>query len=855
MSTGLDRLSPEHLLMLRQGSGLTDEVIIERGYYTATTFKELRDLGFTEKQSRAPALVIPLYNVDGRRVSYQIRPDAPRASDEGKTIKYETPRGAKAMLDVPPRCQPQLADPSIPLYVTEGSKKADALAARGACAVSVSGVWNFRGTNAYGGKMTLPDWDGIALNERLVRVVYDSDAMTKRPVALAMSRLKAMLERKEAFVEVVNLPPGDAGKVGVDDFLAQAGSIEDLGDFVRTKVEIPPHGDALPEVVVSNRAIREVAEECWKLLLEANNPHPVIFVRAGALVRIDSASDSPVIRGMAEDDVISYLDRKADFVRLVKVGDEVVAKPVPLRRDVARDIVIAWSKPLPPLKAVVSTPIVEPDGTVQVRPGYQPTSEIYYAPQGPPVPAVPEVPSEEDLSRALALLNDWLCDFPFAEVASRTNAIAMVLTYLCREMFGGPTPLFGIDAPTQGTGKGLLAATAGIVMEGRVPPVTTEPRDGDEWRKRITARLIEGAGIMLIDNVKRRLDSAELAAAVTSEWWNDRLLGKSESISVPNRAVWIATGNNLKVDGEVGRRTVSIRLDARRDRPWEGRVFRHADLPEWARETRHELVWALLVLVRRWVAVGMPPWTGSAMGSYEPWCRVIGGILDSAGIGAFLGNRERLYERADAETQEWRELTRAWWDRHEDRPVKVHDIALLVQEQELLVEFLGVRGEFTVQGIKIKLGKALSSRIDRRFGELILRDRGIDRHQKGRVYGLELAEDASGPNGPSADSPRENDLFSDSQAEDAESAEGDSEPRARDTSPNEHAKSQAPPGMADCPPHSPHPPQSNSERGRLGAEDRAENSAEDRCVDCGLGLSVLNKTGRCGPCNGMRVRG
>src|SRR6185437_8864717 len=119
------------------------------------------------------------------------------------------------------RCQPNLRDPSVGLWLTEGSKKADALAAAGLCAVSLSGVWNWRGANDVGGKLALPDWDSIALNERLVRIVFDSDVARKRSVALALQRLAAFLERRQAVVEVVYLPDTPSGgKQGVDDFLA-----------------------------------------------------------------------------------------------------------------------------------------------------------------------------------------------------------------------------------------------------------------------------------------------------------------------------------------------------------------------------------------------------------------------------------------------------------------------------------------------------------------------------------------------------------------------------------------------------------------------------------------------------------
>src|SRR5437870_3838363 len=108
--------------MLREGSAISEEVIAERGYYTATSAIELRRLGFSEAQSRTPALVIPVYNVHGEPDGYQIRPDQPREAN-GHVVKYEVPKGSALHLDVPRRFRASLADPSVDLYVTEGIKK------------------------------------------------------------------------------------------------------------------------------------------------------------------------------------------------------------------------------------------------------------------------------------------------------------------------------------------------------------------------------------------------------------------------------------------------------------------------------------------------------------------------------------------------------------------------------------------------------------------------------------------------------------------------------------------------------------------------------------------------------------
>ena len=100
---------------------------------------------------------------------YQIRPDSPRIR-EGKVIKYEMPAGSRMALDVHPFGLPKLADPTVPLWVTEGIKKGDCLVSRGCCAIALLGVWNWRGTNDYGGKTALADWEFIALHGRQVYI-------------------------------------------------------------------------------------------------------------------------------------------------------------------------------------------------------------------------------------------------------------------------------------------------------------------------------------------------------------------------------------------------------------------------------------------------------------------------------------------------------------------------------------------------------------------------------------------------------------------------------------------------------------------------------------------------------------
>lgn len=232
--------------MLVEESGIRPEVIAVRGYRTVTQKRQLEELGFAPAQRRVPTLILPIHGVGGQVVNHQSRPDAPRRGRDGQVIKYETPRGSHMMLDVPPVVHHLLPNPKVPLFVTEGIKKGDALAGHSTPetpfgVVTLLGVWNWRGTNEDGGKAPVPCWYSVALNDRLVYVVFDGDVMVKRTVWYALAALKPFLESRGATVRLVYLPQTlDGHKCGVDDYLAAGHAMQALRELSTSRLSPPP---------------------------------------------------------------------------------------------------------------------------------------------------------------------------------------------------------------------------------------------------------------------------------------------------------------------------------------------------------------------------------------------------------------------------------------------------------------------------------------------------------------------------------------------------------------------------------------------------------------------------------------
>ncbi|MBC8236154.1 hypothetical protein H8E77_41940, partial [bacterium] len=423
--------------------------------------------------------------------------------------------------------------------------------------------------------------------------------------------------------------------------------------------------DEKPTIVITDRFMREVTDDIISAINRINSQKPFLFVRSGMPTRVElDENDNAIAKPLTVSAARGIMERAANFVSETDIEGEILQSPVNPPLDNVNDFLSLGSFPnLPPLVGISTAPIVAPSGKICIDEGYHPEIRyFYYAKQKLEIGDITPTPENVEKSKQL-ILDELLCDFPFANQASRANTIALMLSPFVRPLIQGATPLYAIDASTPGTGKTLLADVASMPFIPSGPPITTAGRDDDEWRKRITAKLMNAPSHILIDNVKLKLTSGDLSAALTAYEWEDRILGQSATIRLPVKCTWIATGNNLELSDEIARRSVWIRLDPKVERPWERTGFKHKDLRGWVRSHRGEIVTALLTLIRKWLADGRPE-SDVTLGSYEEWVKVVGGILKVVGIDGFLENANELYEQLDADRRAWVEFFDVWAEKY-----------------------------------------------------------------------------------------------------------------------------------------------------------------------------------------------
>lgn len=602
------------------------------------------------------------------------------------------------------------------IVLVEGEKDADKLVALGLPATTTP-----QGANAWRDEYA-EDFRTAGAEE--IVIIPDNDDPGRRYAFQAGTALTA----RGIAVRVVTLP-GVAEKGDVSDWLEAGGSIDELKalmDEAPTFEEWRASDDVRPVVDMRDGNWRRIVEDSYIAIVDTNTrgggPH--IYVGPDNLVRVvRRMTDRPSVMQVETDDTLrGYLMRNVTFLAEGRNGAKSVVPPPTVVRDILTRP--TWTG-LPELRGIIETPVLSTDGRVVTTSGYQPENRLWYAPaSGFEVPAIPESPSDDDVARAMALLIEVIADFPFDSTASRANALALMLLPFVREFIAGPTPLHLIDAPTPGSGKGLLADCCSILATGREAAKGPAPRDAEETRKHITARLVAGASMVVLDNVINHLDSAPLASVLTTEVWEDRLLGVSRQVRPLNRAVWIVTGNNVSLSRELARRTVWIRLEPDQERPELRRGFRHPQLIRWVREQRGVLVAACLTLARAWVVKGQP--AGAAVleltfGSFESWLDVIGGVLSVAGVKGLLDNRDTLNGQGDDELYPLTLFMMLWRDAAQATPrlqeANAQELLPIARNANLDV---GDGGEMSQLQ---KLGRVLSHMEGRVIGSMRLRSR------------------------------------------------------------------------------------------------------------------------------------
>jgi RepB DNA-primase from phage plasmid len=319
------------------------------------------------------------------------------------------------------------------------------------------------------------------------------------------------------------------------------------------------------------------------------------------------------------NELIERMTKAADFQRFDKRSEEFVSIDCP-KPVAATYLERIGERRLRKLTAITTGPVLRPDGTVLDNSGFDQETGILFDPRGAAFPAIPVEPAKAQASAALVELKLLIREFPFVDGPSRSVALSGMLTAVSR-LAVSFAPMHAFDAPSAGTGKSKLVDCCSLIATGHEAPVIAQGKTEEETEKRLGAALIAGDRIISIDNCERPLGGELLCQALTQRLLKPRVLGQSRNVTVPNAALYFATGNNLRLTGDMPRRVIVGRLDAGVERP-EDREFSTEDPVNTLKRERGRYVAACLTVLRAFIVAGAPE-QSRPLGGFEEWSRLV----------------------------------------------------------------------------------------------------------------------------------------------------------------------------------------------------------------------------------------
>lgn len=554
------------------------------------------------------------------------------------------------------------AGPGSPILLVEGTKQSLAATSWAPPQYSVLGMAGCEG------------WSKCDLSRFENRTVYlclDADAGSNLAVYEAGEMFGRSAEFYDADVKYLQLPA--RGSAGLDDCLAKVAE-DKRADYTERLVRKaagkpaekrptarkgPKMGSDLPDVgdrvgVAVNEDRKQVIDRITGAFKERWDGH-TLFDYGEILTRVKGHETQPLDRDR-------FLSMLVDTVACFKHHPATEKRPAVFEPSwpdpPSIGAVMSKADEFSPLSRVVRIPFLRPDGTVCSTPGYDRETQTVLVPSGIDDVHVPAEPTQEQTRLAARYLTEeWLGDLPFKTDADRANALALVLTPFIR----GTVPLAPmavVSGLQMGVGKNLFADCLSILATGDAAMPLPYVGQEEEMRKQITAAFSSSAELFVFDEA-HVVEGAQLARAVTSITYGDRVLGVSRIAKFPNQVTWVSLGNQVQVNGDMSRRVYFIYLhpSGRNVMDREAGAFRHPDLKLWTAENRTALVSAALTVLRGWWAAGRPAFSrGACMGSFEPWDRMMSGVLAHAGFPAFLGDMKERRSESD--------FTAAFWSAH-----------------------------------------------------------------------------------------------------------------------------------------------------------------------------------------------
>jgi hypothetical protein len=286
---------------------------------------------------------------------------------------------------------------------------------------------------------------------------------------------------------------------------------------------------------------------------------------------------------------------------------------------------------LPVVTAVATHPLVLPDGTILSGHRLDRQRCIMFR-VSEQLDAL--LPRAEDCTTAAVveamrfLTDEWLVDVA-TDYPGKCTLITRSLTIIQRAILP-ERPAYVVPSGQRGGGKTTTINMTSMAVLGHRAAATAWSTSEEERRKSLFTYLGESVPELVWDNIARgtAISCPSIEKALTAESYKDRVLGKTESRTVPATTVHTFTGTNITARGDMASRSLVVRLVVDRPDP-ENRPFKHPDPVGWTEANRGRILSAFYTVLLgnpRLYDSNPPP----AETRFKLWWHIVGSAVEHA---------------------------------------------------------------------------------------------------------------------------------------------------------------------------------------------------------------------------------
>ena len=255
----------------------------------------------------------------------------------------------------------------------------------------------------------------------------------------------------------------------------------------------------IPTIYPKGLNLDAIVAQTLDALMAANNPpHWFTHDATHDPIRI-SVNGRPEMVAINVDSLRLIVSQVAKWAKLTEHGPEPILPSARNRGLVHTEL----RQVLPPLRGLTHVRMYKAGGGF-MEPGYDAHTRLWCA--AAPNPDTPEM----GFNDAFTLIEEMLCDFHFTSPADKAHAVSLFLLPFMREVIVGSVPIYAIESPRAGTGKGLLARS--LLSPSHSFYIAPDVR-AEEKEKYLTSAVLGGWPAFVVDNVHDAVTSAMLASS------------------------------------------------------------------------------------------------------------------------------------------------------------------------------------------------------------------------------------------------------------------------------------------------------------------------------------------------------